>query len=251
MSADRAQHSELSPATTLSWPQDVSHEGTLKIGEVIDLLSREFPFLAASKIRYFESQNLIEPQRTASNQRLFSLADVERLRFILIEQRDRYVALPQIKEMLRQLDMGEGSADHPGRMRAVGENEVSKPSPGTRLHIRELAALVGASYSDIERLIDAKVLTPDSRGRLTAQAVDIVRYVLLLEEKGMDIRQLRAVRHSAHSHAAHVVSMLATERAKNTPLAKERVIAESGEFATLITNFYRALLLESIDVELR
>ncbi|QJC21773.1 transcriptional regulator FtsR [Arcanobacterium buesumense] len=251
MSAEIAKCSNPHKASGLSWPQDVSHEGTLKIGEVIDLLSREFPFLAASKIRYFESQNLIDPQRTASNQRLFSLADVERLRFILIEQRDRYVALPQIKEMLRQLDAGENVADHPGRMRAVEDSEVTKPSPGTRLQVRELAALVGASYADIERLIQVKILTPDARGRLTAQAVDIVRYVMMLEEKGLDTRQLRAVRHSAHSHAAHVVAMLATERAKNTPLAKERVIAETGEFAALLTNLYRALLLESIDVELR
>ncbi|QRV02958.1 MerR family transcriptional regulator [Arcanobacterium phocisimile] len=234
-----------------TWPHDISHEGTLKIGEVLSLLSQEFPFLAASKIRYFESQELIFPQRTASNQRMFSLADVERLRFILVEQRDRYVALPQIKEMLRQLDAGESTADHPGRMRAVASGEVAKPSPGTRLHIDELAALVGASYADVERLVEAKILTPDSRGRLTAQAVDIVRYVLMLEDKGMDIRQLRAIRHSAHSHAAHVVSLLAAERAKNSPLAKERVIAESGELATVLTHLYQALLVENIDVELR
>lgn len=234
-----------------SWPQDVSHDPTLKIGEVLKLLSSEFPFLAASKLRYLDSQELITPQRTDSNQRLFSHADVERLRFILTEQRDRYVRLPQIKEMLRQLDSGESEHDHPGRMRALSSDEVQMPRPGTRLHKRELADLVGASMAQIDRYIDAGLLVPDSRGRLTSQAVDIVRYATLLEESGMDIRQLKSVRNSAHAHAVTVVSMLAAERARNTPVAKERVIAETGELSAMLTNLYRSLLLENVDVELR
>lgn len=236
---------------TTRWPHDVSHDASLKIGEVLNLLKAEFPFLAASKIRYFESQDLIVPQRTDSNQRLFSLADVERLRFILIEQRDRYVSLPQIKEMLAQLDSGMADQVHPGKMRAIEDTEVAKPRPGTRLHIDELAALVGASYTDIQRYIDAGLIVGDSRGRLTSQAVDIVRYSMMLEANGLDIRHLRAVRTSAHAHAVNVVSALATERAKRTPVAKERVIAESAESATLLTNLYRALLVENIDIELR
>nr|WP_241969024.1 MerR family transcriptional regulator [Trueperella bialowiezensis] len=214
-------------------------------------LRQEFPFLAASKIRYFESQGLIEPHRTASNQRLFSLADVERLRFILVEQRDRYVPLPQIKEMLRQLDRGESVAEHPGRLRALPAETQVRPSPGTRLQKDELAALTGASLADIEQLISDGMLIPDARGRLTAQAVDIVRFSKMLDDAGLDRRSLRQVRNSAHSHATNVVAKLATERARKTPVAKERVANESAEMATMLTSLYRALLTESIEVQLR
>lgn len=234
-----------------TWPHDVSHDPTLKIGEVTAHLRHEFPFLAASKIRYFESQGLIEPHRTESNQRLFSLADVERLRFILVEQRDRYVPLPQIKEMLAQLDRGQTNQDHPGRMRALPAGTEARPSPGTRIHKDELAALTGASLQEIEQLISAGMIIPDARGRLTAQAVDIVRFSTMLAESGMDLRSLRQVRNSAHAHATNVMSRLATERSRNTPVAKERVVNESAEMATMLTNLYRALLTESIDVQLR
>ncbi|MDP9805468.1 DNA-binding transcriptional MerR regulator [Trueperella bonasi] len=234
-----------------TWPHEVSHEPTLKIGEVASLLRHEFPFLATSKIRYFESQGLIEPHRTTSNQRLFSLADVERLRFILVEQRDRYVPLPQIKEMLSQLDSGQAQAEHPGRIRALPAGTEVRPSPGTRISKEELAALTGASNREIEQLIQTGMIIPDARGRLTAQAVDIVRFSQMLAESGMDLRSLRQVRNSAHSHAANVVARLATERAKNTPVAKERVVNESAELATMLTNLYRALLTEQIDVQLR
>ncbi|MBM7825414.1 DNA-binding transcriptional MerR regulator [Arcanobacterium pluranimalium] len=242
---------ELFHEERLTWPQDVSHEPTLKIGEVLAALNSEFPFLAASKIRYYESLELIQPHRTDSNQRMFSYADIERLRFILVEQRDRYTRLPQIKEMLKQLDSGEVHSEHPGKMRVVRENDVHTPRPGTRLHKDELAALTGASTTEIEGFIAAGLLTQDSRGRLTAQAVDIVRYALMLTEVGVDIRSLKSVRTSAHAHAVNLVNLLANERAKKNSVAKERVIVETGELSTMLTNYYRALLLESIDVELR
>jgi len=99
-----------------SWPHDVSHDPCLKIGEVRSILAEEFPLLTLSKIRHYESIELIHPHRTTSNQRLFSHADAERLRFILREQRDRYLPLEQIRELLRQLDAGEQPAGaHPGR----------------------------------------------------------------------------------------------------------------------------------------
>ncbi len=59
----------------------------LSIGEVLGLLLEEFPDITISKIRFLESQGLIEPERTASGYRKFYDGDVERLRFILREQR--------------------------------------------------------------------------------------------------------------------------------------------------------------------
>ena len=38
----------------------------LSIGEVLGLLLEEFPDVTISKIRFLESQGLIEPERTAS-----------------------------------------------------------------------------------------------------------------------------------------------------------------------------------------
>ena len=58
----------------------------LGIGKVLDELRGEFPELSISKIRYLESEGLLEPQRTPSGYRKFSFADVERLRFILRQQ---------------------------------------------------------------------------------------------------------------------------------------------------------------------
>lgn len=72
----------------------------LSIGEVLALLLEEFPEVTISKIRFLESQGLIEPERTASGYRKFSQAEVDRLKFILREQRENYLPLKVIRTRL-------------------------------------------------------------------------------------------------------------------------------------------------------
>ncbi|MFM7820776.1 MAG: MerR family transcriptional regulator, partial [Actinomycetota bacterium] len=72
----------------------------LSIGEVLALLLEEFPDVTISKIRFLESQGLIEPERTPSGYRKFSQSEVERLKFILREQKDNYLPLKVIRTRL-------------------------------------------------------------------------------------------------------------------------------------------------------
>jgi DNA-binding transcriptional MerR regulator len=72
----------------------------LSIGEVLGLLLEEFPDITISKIRFLESQGLIEPERTASGYRKFFDADIERLRIILREQKENFLPLRVIRDRL-------------------------------------------------------------------------------------------------------------------------------------------------------
>ena len=72
----------------------------LSIGEVLGLLLEEFPDFTISKIRFLESQGLIEPERTASGYRKFFDADIERLKVILREQRENFLPLRVIRDRL-------------------------------------------------------------------------------------------------------------------------------------------------------
>jgi DNA-binding transcriptional MerR regulator len=80
------------------------HASHLSIGEVLALLLEEFPDVTISKIRFLESQGLIDPERTASGYRKFYDGDVELLRCILREQRENYLPLRVIKD---RIDSGE------------------------------------------------------------------------------------------------------------------------------------------------
>jgi DNA-binding transcriptional MerR regulator len=98
----------------------------LSIGEVLGLLLEEFPDVTISKIRFLESQGLIDPERTPSGYRKFYDDDVELLRCILREQRENYLPLRVIKD---RIDSGEidptGEQLRPKGIRNVGDGDSS------------------------------------------------------------------------------------------------------------------------------
>jgi len=112
----------------------VSERTFLSIGEVLALLLDEFPDVTISKIRFLESQGLIEPERTASGYRRFSVSEVERLKYILREQRTNYLPLRVIKDRLEdetsdisrelRLVTEASTAAHPS-----GRTNVPRPQP--------------------------------------------------------------------------------------------------------------------------
>ena len=78
----------------------------LSIGEVLGKLRPDFPDVTISKIRFLESEGLIEPQRTASGYRKFTSDDVSGSRYILSAQRDQYLPLKVIRDHLEAMDRG-------------------------------------------------------------------------------------------------------------------------------------------------
>jgi DNA-binding transcriptional MerR regulator len=85
----------------------VADRAYLSIGEVLSLLKEEFPDITISKIRFLESQGLLDPERTPSGYRKFYEGDVERLRWILQQQRENFLPLKVIKGRLGVEDTGE------------------------------------------------------------------------------------------------------------------------------------------------
>src|SRR5579862_6912667 len=86
----------------------MSERSHLSIGEVLSLLRDEFPDVTISKIRFLESQGLVDPERTPSGYRKFYDHDVERLRWILQQQREHFLPLKVIRGRLTE-DGEEGS----------------------------------------------------------------------------------------------------------------------------------------------
>jgi DNA-binding transcriptional MerR regulator len=82
----------------------VAKRAHASIGDVLNQLRDEFPDITISKIRFLESQGLIDPERTPSGYRKLYPGDVERLRFILRQQRENFLPLKVIKEKLDEID---------------------------------------------------------------------------------------------------------------------------------------------------
>ena len=98
----------------------------LSIGEVLGLLLEEFPDITISKIRFLESQGLIVPERTASGYRKFYDEDVERLRYILTEQKDKFLPLRVIKDRLDTPPTGIERPEPRGIKNVLSAHEISE-----------------------------------------------------------------------------------------------------------------------------
>ena len=102
----------------------MSDRSYLSIGEVLSLLTAEFPDVTISKIRFLESQGLIDPERTPSGYRKFYETDVERLKWILRQQRENFLPLKVIRGRLGD------ETDEPGSELAEPEAAaVPQPEP--------------------------------------------------------------------------------------------------------------------------
>lgn len=80
------------------------------IGDVLNLLQEQFPDVTISKIRFLESKGLVDPERTPSGYRKFYDEDIDRLRYILAQQRDNFLPLRVIRELLESPGTSEALA---------------------------------------------------------------------------------------------------------------------------------------------
>ncbi|MFN8098419.1 MAG: MerR family transcriptional regulator [Dermatophilaceae bacterium] len=204
-----------------------SRSEVLGIGAVLTLVQEEFPDVSLSKIRFLEAEGLITPERTTSGYRKFRPADVERLRYILAAQRDRFWPLRVIREALDALDRGlpvEG--DHAGLGRPhVPQASVDPDVPpvtglrtddGPRLTAAELAEAAGARAALVAELADFGLLRPDSAGLFSGESARITAAARRLSDFGIEPRHLRPFRVAAEREVA-LVDYAAASAARPDP----------------------------------
>jgi DNA-binding transcriptional MerR regulator len=127
----------------------MSNRSYLSIGDVLTLLRQEFPDVTISKIRFLESQGLVNPERTPSGYRKFYDADVERLRWVLRQQREHFLPLKVIKDRLDDDSagtepVGEGAVNGVGSTGDAAAGETTGETEAAERAAR-LAAADGAA----------------------------------------------------------------------------------------------------------
>lgn len=221
------------------------------IGEVLALLEPEFPDVSISKIRFLESQGLVEPQRTPSGYRKFAKGDIDRLRFVLSEQRDNYLPLKVIKERLERWERGELSQEqadpvHRNDSRTDQASIDGGPKP-VSLGLGELAAVSHLSESKIAELERHGLLRPQVRdGDTFFDEIDllIARIAKGFDKYGIEARHLRTFRHTADRETYLFDQVLTPLRAQGSPDSQRRASQALAELATLSKQLHQALLVQ-------
>lgn len=181
--------------------------GSRSIGRVLESLRGEFPDITISKIRFLESEGLVTPSRTPSGYRSFSDADVERLRFILTAQRDRFWPLRVIKEALDARDRGLDVTEAPGDRTSVPALQADPAVPSVddltawerdlRLTEAEIARSSGLDGVTVDALVTYGLIVPGPDGHYDARALQVAQAVAGLSAHGLEPRHLRPFRIAA------------------------------------------------------
>lgn len=227
------------------WPHGVSTEPTMRISDVLADLGGDFPTLTPSKLRFLEEQGLVEPRRTAGGYRQYSPADVERVRYVLRQQRDRYLPLKVIGEQLAALDAGQDDEPLTPRLAASGGERTATGIAG-RATATSLAADTGVDPALVEQLVEAGVLTVSASGRLDAYAREVVQLAAALAEHGVEARHLRSFRLAADRQVSVVEQIVAPLRGQRAVAAQAHAATVAAEVGELCGRLHTALVRSGV-----
>ncbi|MGV9908462.1 transcriptional regulator FtsR [Streptomyces tendae] len=226
--------------------------GLMSIGAVLNALRDEFPDITISKIRFLESEGLVEPRRTPAGYRKFSAHDVERLAQVLRMQRDHYLPLKVIREHLDAVERGEAVAlPRVGRQRdgeAVPES-VEAPTVA-RIGRDELLAAAGIDDQELKEWESYGLLAPLPDGAYDAEAVTVASLVLQLGRFGIEPRHLRVMKAAADREAGLVDQVVAPLKRHRNPQTRAHAEARTKELAGLAVKLHAALVQTALGVRL-
>ncbi|HEY6889072.1 MAG TPA: MerR family transcriptional regulator [Solirubrobacter sp.] len=207
---------------------------SLTIGAVCKGLQQEFPDISISKIRYLEDQKLLTPRRTPGGYRLYSAADVSRLRTILRLQRDEFLPLAVIRQ---ELAAGRSFDDPPAAK--PGGDGAAKPAEGARpgAALRRLTLSVrdrGASYS-----LDDVVEQTGAEPRLVQE----------LEDFGIvkgEVREGKRYYDETEREAALLQQILAPALRSRNPERRKEAVEALENLAAVASHLKHLLLVRDL-----
>src|SRR3990170_440246 len=191
------------------------------IGEVLVSVKAEFPDITISKIRFLESEGLIEPERTPSGYRKFYDKDVARLKHILRLQRDEYLPLKVIKDRLLTQEAGPGTMAGDG---AAAEPDVddglAEPPTGLQMSIEEMSTATGVDKERIKELESFGLISshgPDSAKYYNGDDYIVLSILKDFFKYGVEPRHLTMYRHFADREATFFESIIMPQLRQRNP----------------------------------
>ncbi|MPZ95894.1 MAG: MerR family DNA-binding transcriptional regulator [Propionibacteriales bacterium] len=226
----------------------------MSIGELLGHLRAEFPDVTISKIRFLESEGLVEPQRTGAGYRKFSHADLDRLRYVLVAQRDHYLPLKVIKEHLDAMDRGleppsaSGGSPRVPRvaLAAAGTPDAdSFRGDGSELKLsrRELVAEADIDEALLEQLegFGLVKLRPGTM-HYDADALVVAKTVGEMAAFGLEPRHLRSFKAAADREVGLVEQVVTPLERQRDSAAKARAEQAVHELAALSLRLHTTLV---------
>ena len=223
----------------------------LTIGAVCKILQNEFDDVSISKIRYLEDQKLLNPRRTSGGYRLYSQADVERLRTILRLQRDEFLPLRVIRQELAgagNIELGGNSAEKRPAAGTV-RRAILVDTSRSFLSLDEVIEETGAREELVSELENYGIVQPEKReGKIVYDETDreIIRAANELSRVGVGARNLRVFRSSADREAQLLEALLGPSLRSRNPERRKEALQSLESLAATVSHLKHLLLVRDL-----
>jgi DNA-binding transcriptional MerR regulator len=221
-----------------------SDRKALTIGAVAKILGREFEDISISKIRYLEDQKLLSPRRTPGGYRLYSQADVERLRTILRMQRDEFLPLRVIRQ-----ELAAGAREERGGAASLRRATSVESGKGSRISLEELVDQTGVGGELIKELEDWRLVQPiQIEGRKFYDDTDreIVKACAELARFGVGGRNLKVLRTAADREAVLLEAVVGPGLRSSNHNTRREAIENLESLAASCNNLTHMLLVRDL-----
>ena len=232
-------------------PRDSRPRKALTIGAVCKILQSEFDDVSISKIRYLEDQKLLTPRRTPGGYRLYSQADVERLRTILRLQRDEFLPLRVIRqELAAGGDIVAAALGSEKRSSGTGvRRAILIDTSRAYLTRDEVIEETGAREELIAELENFGIVQPeqrDGRGVYDETDREIIRSANELSRFGVGARNLRVFRSSADREANLLEALLGPSLRSRNPDRRKEALESLESLAATVSHLKHLLLVRDL-----
>jgi DNA-binding transcriptional MerR regulator len=211
----------------------------LSIGDVLKFLKPEFSDISISKIRFLETEGLVEPQRTASGYRKYSHADIARLRYVLSLQRDQYMPLRVIKERLDALDRGL-EPDEVNKVSLPTAQDFVQNAP-LRLTSIELLEASNAEKSQLDQAKEFGLISASAEA-YNADDVAVLKSIVALGKYGIEPRHLRPFKIAAERELGLITQVVSTLAHQKDPELAQQAQDVARDIAALSVGLHSSLV---------
>jgi len=219
----------------------------MSIGEVLSRLRPEFPDITISKLRFLEAEGLVEPLRAPSGYRKYTHAHLERLRFVLIAQRDRYLPLRVIREQIDAMDRGERVVGLPPAPPSAAPAAAVRVHVGdSRLSRSQLAERSGLDEDGLADLERYGLLVAAPNGDYGGEALMVARVAAQLRGYGIEARHLRPYRTTADREVGLLAQLVPTIARQSGSGGRLQALETVHELAALCAQLHGALVRQGL-----
>jgi DNA-binding transcriptional MerR regulator len=236
----------------------MSERPFLSIGEVLDYLKDDFPDITISKIRFLESQGLIDPERTPSGYRKFYETDVARLRWILEQQREHFLPLKVIKERIAAIGVEPDPAPAPEPTTASRRTRSPAPAAataalagmtGVSMTISELSSACGLEVAEVQQLERFGLLSGEAVAGQTyydEDALIVANMAAAMIGHGVEPRHLRMYKTAADREASTYEQLVLPLLKQRNPAARQQAADVLADLAQLGEGLRAALVRSAL-----